>query len=151
VVPIPGQTGPGSASLGGANLAISAFSQHPQTALHFIQYLTQPAQQQTMLEKGSFPPVLKALYTEPRLVREFGYLPVLYQAINDAKSRPSITNYDQASLVISSQVYQALERRITPEQALANMQAQLTQIVRDGLPGADWPTSVTHLSVGHTE
>lgn len=131
VTQIPGQTGPGSASLGGADLAISAFSQHQQTATRFIQYLTGRAQQEAMLENGSFPPVLKALYTDPALIRQFGYLPVLYQAISDAKPRPSITNYDQASLVISSQVFQALKGK-SARQALADMQSQLSQVLRDG-------------------
>jgi multiple sugar transport system substrate-binding protein len=137
VTQIPGENGPGSASLGGADLAISAYSQHEQTALRFIQYLTQPAQQQTMLETGTFPPVLKSLYSDPALTSQFPYLHVLYQAINDSQPRPSITNYDQASLVISSQVYQALTGLKTPQQALADMQAQLTQIIRDGLAAAD--------------
>lgn len=137
VAQIPGLTKPGSASLGGADLAISAFSQHQQTAMRFIQYLTQPAQQQMMLEKGSFPPVLKALYSEPALTRQFPYLPALYQAITNARQRPPVTGYDQASLVISSQVYQALKGYKSPRQALADMQSQLSQILRDGLAPAD--------------
>ena len=40
VVALPGLNGPGSSSLGGANLAISAYSQHQQTALDFISFLT---------------------------------------------------------------------------------------------------------------
>jgi multiple sugar transport system substrate-binding protein len=40
VVALPGMNGPGSSSLGGANLAISAYSQHQRTALDFISYLT---------------------------------------------------------------------------------------------------------------
>jgi multiple sugar transport system substrate-binding protein len=133
IVALPGQSaGEGSSSLGGANLAISAYSLHQQTALRFIQYLTEPAQQRTMLEVGSFPPVLKQLYVDPALIRKFPYLPTLYQAINSAQPRPAITDYDQASLVISSEVYQALERTITPQAALAAMQNQLTQIIHDG-------------------
>jgi multiple sugar transport system substrate-binding protein len=131
VVALPGPSGPGSSSLGGANLAISAYSQHQLTALRFIQYLTQPAQQQTMLELGSFPPVLTQLYTDKSLIAKFRYLPTLEAAINDAQPRPAITNYDQASLIISSEVYQALEQEKSPQQALAAMQTELTQIIRN--------------------
>ena len=124
---------PGPSTLGGANLAISAYSQHQQTALHFIQYLTQEQQQVTMLEQGSFPPVLQSLYHAPALTAQFPYLPTLYQAIESAQPRPAITNYDQASLVISSEAYQALEGNKTPQSALADMQKELTQIIGDGL------------------
>jgi multiple sugar transport system substrate-binding protein len=132
IVALPGQSaGQGSSSLGGANLAVSAYSLHQRTALQFIQYLTQPAQQRTMLELGSFPPVLKQLYFDKTLISQFQYLPTLYQAINTAQPRPAIPDYDQASLVISSEVYQALRQRLSPQAALAAMQGQLTQIIHN--------------------
>jgi multiple sugar transport system substrate-binding protein len=132
ITALPGAGGPGSSSLGGANLAISAYSLHQQTALHFIQFLTEYAQQKTMFELGSFPPVLESLYHDPGLIARFPYLPTLDTAIHHAQPRPAITNYDQASLVISSQVYQALEGNKTSQQALADMQSQLSDIIRNG-------------------
>jgi multiple sugar transport system substrate-binding protein len=129
---LPGPKGPGSTSLGGANLAISAYSQHQRTALNFIKYMTDLANEKEMLEQGSFPPVWTQLYTDPALVRSYPYLPVLEQAIDSAQPRPAISNYDQASLAISSSVYQALTRQKAPQAALAEMAAQLTQIIRDG-------------------
>jgi multiple sugar transport system substrate-binding protein len=129
---LPGPRGPGSSSLGGANLAISAYSQHQRTALNFIKYMTDLTNEKEMLERGSFPPVWTQLYTDPALVRSYPYLPVLEQAINSAQPRPAISNYDQASLAISSSVYQALTHQKQPRQALAEMAAQLTQIIRDG-------------------
>jgi multiple sugar transport system substrate-binding protein len=132
VTALPGLHGPGSSSLGGANLAISAYSQHQRTALDFIKYLTDLPNQEQMLEQGSFPPVWTQLYTDKSLVRSYGYLPVLEQAINSAQPRPAITNYDQASLAISSTVYEALTQQKRPQQALAEMAGQLAQIIRDG-------------------
>jgi multiple sugar transport system substrate-binding protein len=132
IVALPGLTGTGSSSLGGANLAISAFSQHQRTALNFIKYMTDLANERQMLEQGSFPPVWTQLYTNKSLIHRYPYLPVLEQAINSARPRPAITNYDQASLAISSAVYQALTHQKKPQQALVEMAAQLTQIVRDG-------------------
>src|SRR5271170_5423125 len=132
VVALPGPDGIGSSSLGGANLAISAYSQHQRTALNFIKYMTYLTNEKEMLEQGSFPPVWTQLYTDPALIRSYPYLPVLEQAINSAQPRPAISNYDQASLAISSSVYQALTRQKAPQQALAEMAAQLSQIIRDG-------------------
>jgi multiple sugar transport system substrate-binding protein len=123
---------PGSSSLGGANLAISAFSQHPRTALNFIKYMTDLPNERQMLEQGSFPPVWTQLYAAKGLIGRYRYLPELEQAIEEAQPRPAITNYDQASLAISSAVYQALTSQKPPKQALAEMAGQLTQIIRDG-------------------
>ena len=132
VVALPGPNGMGSGSLGGANLAISAYSQHQRTALNFIKYMTDLSNERQMLEQGSFPPVWTQLYTNPSLIRSYSYLHVLEQAINSAQPRPAITNYDQASLAISSAVYQALTHQKQPRQALAEMASQLAQIIRDG-------------------
>jgi multiple sugar transport system substrate-binding protein len=132
VAALPGPDGTGSSSLGGANLAISAYSQHQRTALNFIKYMTDLANEKQMLEQGSFPPVWTQLYTNKSLIRSYPYLPVLEQAINSAQPRPAITNYDQASLAISSTVYEALTNQKKPQQALTEMAGQLTQIIRDG-------------------
>ncbi len=132
IVALPGLDGPGSSSLGGANLAISTYSQHQRTALNFIKYMTDLANERQMLEQGSFPPVWTQLYTDKSLISSYRYLPVLEQAINSAQPRPAIANYDQASLAISSTVYEALTHQEKPQQALAEMAGQLTQIIRDG-------------------
>jgi multiple sugar transport system substrate-binding protein len=132
IAALPGPDGTGSSSLGGANLAISAYSQHQRTALDFIKYMTNLDNERQMLEKGSFPPVWTRLYTDKSLIRSYPYLPVLEQAINSARPRPAITNYDQASLAISSTVYEALTQQKQPQQALTEMAGQLTQIIRDG-------------------
>jgi multiple sugar transport system substrate-binding protein len=130
VVAVPGLSGPGSSSLGGANLAISAYSQHQQTALDFISYLTDLANETAMLKNGGFPPVWKQLYSDPSLRRQFPYLPVLERAIDSAQPRPVSADYDQASLMISSSVQAALRQRETPQQALAEMASQLAQIIQ---------------------
>ncbi|HEY2265414.1 MAG TPA: ABC transporter substrate-binding protein [Streptosporangiaceae bacterium] len=132
VAALPGPDGMGSSSLGGANLAISTYSRHQRTALNFIKYMTNLDNERQMLEQGSFPPVWTTLYTDKSLISRYPYLPVLEQAINSARPRPAITNYDQASLAISSTVYQALAQRQKPQQALTEMAGQLTQIIRDG-------------------
>jgi trehalose/maltose transport system substrate-binding protein len=132
VAPLPGLNGPGSSSLGGANLAVSAYSRHQRTALAFIQYLTSLPEEKQLLIDSGFPPVWARLYSDPGMVKRFPYLPVLRNAILSAQPRPSITNYDQASLAISSAVYQALTFRQAPGVALAQMAAQLRQIIRDG-------------------
>src|SRR5580698_3140114 len=68
VVALPGPDGTGSSSLGGANLAISAYSQHQRTALNFIKYMTDLTNERQMLEQGSFPPVWTQLYTDKSLI-----------------------------------------------------------------------------------
>jgi multiple sugar transport system substrate-binding protein len=132
VAPLPGRDGPGSSSLGGANLAVSAFSKHQATAIAFIRYVTSLPEQRQMLTVGGLPPVWTSLYSDPALDKLFPYLPVVKQAILTAQPRPSIANYDQASLAISSAVYQALTFKKSPREALTELAGQLRQVIRDG-------------------
>jgi multiple sugar transport system substrate-binding protein len=130
VTTLPGLHGPGSSTLGGANLAISAYSEHQGTALAFIRYLTSEASERYILVTSALPPVWTALYSQPALVRQFRFLPVLKQAILTAKPRPSLVDYSQFSLAISSAVHQALAQKQSVSATLSQLSAELRQIIR---------------------
>ncbi|MGH3403036.1 MAG: ABC transporter substrate-binding protein [Streptosporangiaceae bacterium] len=129
---LPGSGGPGSSSLGGANLAISAFSRHQRTALAFIRFLTSLRVERQVLIKGSLPPVWTQLYREPSLIRRFPYLPVLENSILSAKPRPEIPEYNQLSLAISSSVHQALMLRQSVNATITDLSAELNQVIGHG-------------------
>lgn len=132
VAPVPGLDGPGSSTLGGANLAISSFAPHPATALAFIRFLTSMGSERQILLRSALPPVWTALYSESSLVQRFPFLPVLKQAILAARPRPAIVNYNQFSLAISSAAHQALAQRLSVSAALTELSAELRQILRSG-------------------
>jgi multiple sugar transport system substrate-binding protein len=132
VTTLPGLHGPGSATLGGANLAISAYSRHPVTALAFIRFLTSAASERYILVNSALPPVWTSLYNQPDMVAMFPFLPVLKQAILTARPRPALVDYNQFSLAISSAVHQALAQRISVQAALAQLTVDLRPILRAG-------------------
>ena len=132
VTALPGLDGPGSSSLGGANLAISAFSRHQLTALAFIRFLTSMAVQRQILISASLPPVWTRLYDDRTLIARFPYLPVLKKAILDARPRPEIASYNQLSLAVSSTVHQALMQKDSVNATISELSGELNQIVRNG-------------------
>jgi multiple sugar transport system substrate-binding protein len=132
VTALPGPHGTGSSSLGGANLAISAFSRHQITALDFIKFLTSVPSERRILIDASLPPVWTSLYGEPSLVRRFPYLPVLKNAILSAKPRPAIPDYNQLSLVISSTVHQALMSGRPVGPTITALSRELNEVIRNG-------------------
>jgi multiple sugar transport system substrate-binding protein len=129
---LPGPDGPGSSSLGGANLAISAFSRHQRTALSFIRFLTSLPVERQILIDSSLPPVWSQLYTDPSLIQQFPYLPTLEQAILSARPRPAVPDYNQLSLAISGSVHQALMQRVSVNATITSLSAELDQIIRPG-------------------
>ncbi|MGW4473488.1 ABC transporter substrate-binding protein [Nonomuraea sp. NPDC004354] len=131
VTRLPGPDGPGSSSLGGANLAISAYSKRQNTAQEFIKYFTSLENERRVLTEGSFPPVWAELYDDPSLIKRFPYLPVLKESILAAKPRPVSANYDQLSLVIASAVSKALSPPYdqSTDDVAASMKAELAEII----------------------
>jgi multiple sugar transport system substrate-binding protein len=129
VTVLPGEDGPGSSSLGGANLAVSAYSRHQKTAISFIKYLTSLQNERDVLTQGSFPPVWAQLYDDPALIKRFPYLPVLKQSILAARPRPVSPNYNQVSLAISNAVSGALSFRQTPDATISQMAGDLGSVI----------------------
>ncbi|WP_308169809.1 ABC transporter substrate-binding protein [Acrocarpospora catenulata] len=132
VTRLPGLDGPGSSTLGGVNLAVSAFSRRQQSALDFIRYFTGLENQRLVLTQGSFPPVWTELYDDPALIKRFPYLPVLKEAILTARPRPVTANYNQVSLAISSAVSGALARTTPVDETVADLRQQLGEVIRSG-------------------
>ncbi|MFI7126658.1 ABC transporter substrate-binding protein [Nonomuraea sp. NPDC050153] len=132
VTRLPGPNGPGSSTLGGANLAISAYSKHQRTAQEFIRYFTSLENERRVLTEGSFPPVWTELYDDPVLIKRFPYLPVLKESILAAKARPVSANYNQLSLVIASTVAKALGNPSieSADDAAVSMKSELEEIIR---------------------
>jgi multiple sugar transport system substrate-binding protein len=132
VTVLPGPAGPGVSALGGANLAISAYSRHQRTALAFIKFLTSLPSERRVLVDASLPPVWTRLYTSPALIRQFPFLPYEKEAILEARPRPETPDYNQLSLAISSTVHQALMQRVTASAALSQLSRELNQIIGNG-------------------
>ncbi|MFD8556136.1 ABC transporter substrate-binding protein [Streptosporangium canum] len=132
VTRLPGLNGPGSSSLGGVNLALSAYSKRQKSAVEFIRYFTGLENQRRVLADGSFPPVWAELYDDPGLIKRFPYLPVLKQSILSARPRPASGNYNQVSLVIASAVSNALTPPFTEagDDVVTSMKGQLNEIIR---------------------
>ncbi len=132
VTALPGPGGPGSSVLGGADLAISAYSRHQRTALAFIRFLTGLPSERRVLVAGSLPPVWTRLYQDQGLIRRFPYLPALEKAILTARPRPQVPNYNQLSLAISSTIHQALVTGAPAGPTISGLTSQLTSLLRNG-------------------
>ncbi|WP_165989313.1 ABC transporter substrate-binding protein [Streptomyces sp. YIM 98790] len=129
-VPLPGPDGPGASVLGGANLAISSGSRHPESAADLIAYLTSEQVQRRVLTEGSLPPVRASLYDDPELVREHPYLPTLRSSVLSAQPRPKSARYDQVSLAVQAVVHDVMALRQSPRDAVDRLARELAAIVR---------------------
>jgi ABC-type glycerol-3-phosphate transport system substrate-binding protein len=124
-----------AATLGGAQLAINAYSTKPDLAYAFIAYLTAPAQ---MLERAEvvaqFPP-RPALYDDARLARALSVPPSqAREIIAHATPRPVTPIYTELSQILQIHLHRALTRQREPAEALAAAAREMEALLeRTGL------------------
>ena len=125
IAPLPGPNGHGASSLGGHSLAVSNYSDHKATALAFVKWMEEPAQQKWNLTQGTLAPVISSLYSDPTLVKKFPYLPTLYKSIQTAVPRPVTPFYPAVTQAIQTNVYAALQGQKSVQSALADIQSAI--------------------------
>ncbi|MEV5706668.1 ABC transporter substrate-binding protein [Actinoallomurus sp. NPDC052274] len=125
VAPLPGRIGPGTSTLGGNNVAISAFSKHKKTALDFIRYVTGADAEKIFGLGSAYPMSRLALYSDRAVVTAQPYLPTLATSIQNAVPRPEAVRYGDVTTAIQEAAYAALRGQQSPEQALSGLQAKL--------------------------
>ncbi|HJP86832.1 MAG TPA: ABC transporter substrate-binding protein [Gemmatimonadaceae bacterium] len=122
--------GHSTAALGGAQLAINAYTEFPDAAYKLIAYLTAPEQ---MLERaqavGQYP-TRTGLYDDARLQAALN-IPVdnARRAIESATPRPVTPIYTELSEILQIQVARALVRQAEPRQALDAAAAQINALI----------------------
>ena len=126
VAPLPGVSGPGASTLGGHNLAIGVNSKHKATALAFLKFIEEDAQQKFFMEKASLAPIIGSIYSDPTLVSKYPCLPTLLTSITNAVPRPVTPFYPAVSKAIVDNSYAAMKGDKTAAQAIKDMGAAIT-------------------------
>src|SRR6476660_5518179 len=111
--------GHSTAALGGAQLAINAYTDFPDAAYKLIAYLTAPEQ---MLERaqavGQYP-TRTALYDDTRMRSAINIpLETARRAIESATPRPVTPIYTEMSEILQIELHRALVRQAEPQEAL---------------------------------
>lgn len=130
VAPLPGKDGPGVSSLGGHNLAISAFAKNKATALDFIKFFSNEENARQNLLINSNAPVYTEMYSDEELVKKFPYLPILKQSIETAKPRPRVVKYGEVTSAIQEAAYSAISGATPVDAALSDLQSKLEKLTQ---------------------
>ncbi len=125
VARLPGLNGPGTSTLGGNNVALSAFSRHKRTARDFLAYVTGAGAEKTYALGSAYPMSRTWLYSDADLVRAQPYLPTMLEAIKSARPRPEAVRYGDVTAAVQEAAYAALNGDMSARQALAGLQAKL--------------------------
>jgi len=128
VAPLPAFEGAGNAGiLGGKNYVISRYSENPGGAMLFIDEATSAAMNRQRAVEYALAPVIGAVYDDAAVKRALPFAAELEQAVAQARARPVSPVYPQISQAIYKNVNAALSGQVSPEDALADADAQIEQ------------------------
>ena len=99
---------PSRVTIGGIDLAVSAFSTHPDLARQAILCLRDRDNQILAATKGGLPPTLMSLYTDPAFIKAYPFAADIKHALLTASVRPKTPYYQNVSIVISHAVSPAI-------------------------------------------
>jgi multiple sugar transport system substrate-binding protein len=89
-----------SVSIGGYNLGVSSFSQHPQLAFDAVRCMIQPQFQRRDAIKGGLAPVLASIYGEPAFIKSYPFSALIKAQLEHYGIRPQTPVYADVTLAI---------------------------------------------------
>jgi multiple sugar transport system substrate-binding protein len=95
---------PANVTIGGIDLAVSAYSPHPQLAFQAVLCLRNAQNQLTAAVKGGLPPTLASVYNNPKMQSAYPFRHLILQQVNNGAIRPKTPLYQVVSVAISHQV-----------------------------------------------
>lgn len=114
---------PSRVTAGGFNLAVSAYSQHPQEAFEAALCLRSPEHQLFSAVNDGVPPTIESVYDAPEMAEAYPMREVILAELRDAANRPRTPAYQNVSTVISTILSPPSE--IEPEQTAQRLREQI--------------------------
>jgi multiple sugar transport system substrate-binding protein len=92
---------PARPTIGGIDLAVSAYTRHPQLAFEAALCLRNRENQLTAALVGGLPPTLRGLYDEPSFVKAYPFAKDVLASLQSASVRPLTPAYQNVSIAVS--------------------------------------------------
>jgi multiple sugar transport system substrate-binding protein len=119
---------PSAPPLGGGNIGIGAFTDHPDEAVDAVRCLISADNQIRYATDGGLPPTLGSLYDDESLRENYPFADLLRESIDEAGPRPVSPAYNDISRVIYTSIHPT--RSIDPEGAADSLRDKVGQAVR---------------------
>jgi multiple sugar transport system substrate-binding protein len=123
---------PSRVTLGGINLGVSTYSEHPDLAVDAAKCLRGEPNQIIAAQKGGLPPTLEAAYDEQPIKDAYpGFSDLMRDTIEDGVPRPVSPAYTDISLAIQRSLHP--ESGIEPQETIDAMRDRIQTVVEGGM------------------
>jgi multiple sugar transport system substrate-binding protein len=127
VAPLPAGDAGSAAALGGWMGAINKYSEHKKAAWEFLKFMAGPEGQKIDAIHGGHAPTILSLYEDKEVLEANPYFAKegFVKGLDAAVSRPVVSNYQEVSEIIQTQVSKAITGSVTVEDAVQSMEKEL--------------------------
>jgi trehalose/maltose transport system substrate-binding protein len=119
---------PARVTIGGIDLAVSSYSQHPQLAFQAALCLRDAANQLTAAVKGGLPPTLASVYNNPQMQSAYPFRHLILAQVNNGAVRPKTPLYQVVSA--SMKVLVSPPSSIVPVPTEQNLRTQINNALQ---------------------
>ncbi|MFW6266721.1 MAG: ABC transporter substrate-binding protein [Halanaerobium sp.] len=135
VAPLPaGEKGSSSAVLGGWNLAVNQYSEHPELAAELAMFMAGEEVQKLRAVEGSFNPTIKSLYEDEDVLEANPFFGDLYEVFTNTVPRPSAEagkDYSAVSERFFQAVHSVLDGESSAEEELEYMELEIEDVLKN--------------------
>lgn len=134
-LPVGGEDGQHTGTLGGWGLAVSRYSENVEQAVDLVRYLTSHEEQKRRAIVGSYNPTIGELYQDQEVLEANPFMGDLYDIFVNAVARPaSVTGeqYNEASSAFWNAVHATLSGNGDAATNLENLERDLIRMSRGG-------------------
>jgi trehalose/maltose transport system substrate-binding protein len=131
IAKLPGQ--PSTAALGGWQLAVSKYSEHPAVAADLVMYMTSAKVQKARAIGNSLNPTLPQLYKDKDIIAANEFMSSLSDVFATSVPRPATLTglkYPQVSQSIYNATHDVLSKNATGEESVKKLEQRLKKIRR---------------------
>ncbi|MGQ7288385.1 ABC transporter substrate-binding protein [Vreelandella venusta] len=132
-LPAGGEDGRSAAGLGGWNLAVSRYSEHPELAADLVAFLAGEEEQKRRAIQASYNPTIDALYQDQEVLEAVPFFGTLYDTFTNAVARPSAPTgdaYGRVSNAFFSTSHDVLSGTKNGADAVADLEGDLLRLKR---------------------
>jgi len=102
----PGEIG--YSTIGGWNVAVSSYTEHPDEAFDFLAFITGHRALKLRAIEGAYLPTRKSVYEDPEVLEANPHFARFFEVFKNTRNRPRSPHYPRASDVIQENVHGAL-------------------------------------------
>ena len=121
---------PSVPTLGGYQLAVSAYSRHKKEAAAFVSFVLRYANQRDILFNLGVLPANMQVYGDPEALRRFPFLKDIVPTLEQARSRPVSPYYPMISQILQPEFSAVVTGVRPPAKAMKRARAEIDYLLR---------------------